>query len=344
MPGKTKKKKKDTDKDGAEDEEEYTDEGKGKNGNMCTSIFYFVGWGTWFVLTVMVVSYLTFGLLTLYSTQMKMEMIFLNRLNTPFFGNLSNCKEFGIVKCENLILDGGQGKLGAWLVSPSTEKYITRQAYILYLHGNMGNRALEHRVLLYKKLSRMGYHILTFDYRGFGDSDGYPTEYGLLEDAKVAFKYLKERAHGHAVYIWGHSLGSAVGVQLASWLNTEHSRLNGMILEAPFNNITDGIKNSPLAAPIIPFIPNFDDYIDDVKDVFRSDYWIKKVTSPSLILHDVSDHILNINLARKLYFSSKENGASNIHMIELNEKLFHNDIHRARHFIKYIDEFIEHTS
>ena len=35
-------------------------------------------------------------------------------VNTEIFANLSNCKEFGLIKCENLVLDGGQGKLGAW--------------------------------------------------------------------------------------------------------------------------------------------------------------------------------------------------------------------------------------
>jgi len=310
---------------------------------LCSSLFSTIFWSLWTLLAIVTIAYISFGLLMLYSTQMKMEVIFMNRLNQPFFANLSNCNEFGIVKCENIVLDGGQGKIGAWMISPSTDQYITKEAYILYLHGNMGSRALAHRVEMYKKLSRMGYHILTIDYRGFGDSDGSPTEFGLLEDAKIGYKYLKERAHGHATYIWGHSLGSAVGVQLAAWLNTENSRLNGLILEAPFNNMFDGIKHSHLAAPVIPFIPNFDSYIEDVKEVFKSDYWIKKVFSSTLILHDVSDHILNIKLARKLYFSAKETGSSNVHMIELNEKLYHNDIYKAKHFIKYIEEFMEHT-
>lgn len=318
-------------------DKQATDEG---GSSICVRIFWFL----WSIMAFATLSFIALGLFTLYSTSMKMELIFLNRLNTPFFANLSNCTEFGIIKCENLELVGGQGKLGAWFISPSTTQYIKQEAYILYLHGNMGNRALDHRVMMYKKLSRMGYHVLTVDYRGFGDSKGTPTEFGLLEDAKVAFKYLKERAHGHAVYIWGHSLGSAVGVQLAAWLNTENSRLNGLVLESPFNNMIDGINQSPLAAPLIPFVPNFESYIEDVREVFRSDHWIKKVFSSTLLLHDVSDHIINVQLARKLHLSAKETGVSNVHLIELDEKLYHNDIYKARHFIKYIEEFMEHTA
>ena len=43
-------------------------------------------------------------------------------VNTPFFANLSDCRSFGIAKCENLQLDGGQGKLGAWYANLSSLK------------------------------------------------------------------------------------------------------------------------------------------------------------------------------------------------------------------------------
>lgn len=307
---------------------------------VCILIFWFV----WMCLTILLVGYILISGLVIYSTELKMEFIFFNRVRGPWFGNISACRDFGVVKCENFFLDGPSGKLGSWFISPASRQYITKEAYILYLHGNMASRAFDHRVQLYKRLSKMGYHILAIDYRGFGDSEGWPTEQGLVEDSKVAYRFLLEKARGHPIYIWGHSLGSAVAVQLAAWLNSEHSQLNGVFLEAPFNNITDGIKYSPLAAPLRQFLPNVEQYFDDVRNVFRSTHWITKVTSPILMLHDKKDHILNINLGRKLHLAAKSVGTTNVKFIELDEDLYHNDIYRAKNLKHIVSDFVFHTS
>ena len=132
-------------------------------------------WVIWFILTVAVFLYGALILGLMYSTRVKMEMIFMNRVATPFFANLSDPQSFGLVKCEQLFLDGNAGKIGAWFVSPSSKQYIKKGAYIIYLHGNGGTRADKHRVEFVKRLSKMGYHVLTIDYRGYGDSDGWPT-------------------------------------------------------------------------------------------------------------------------------------------------------------------------
>uniref|UniRef100_A0ACB8GAS3 Monoacylglycerol lipase abhd12 n=1 Tax=Sphaerodactylus townsendi TaxID=933632 RepID=A0ACB8GAS3_9SAUR len=79
---------------------------------------------------------------------------------------------------------------------------------ILYLHGNGGTRGGEHRVELYKVLSSFGYHVVTFDYRGWGDSIGSPSESGLTYDALHVFDWIKARSGDNPVYIWGHSLGT----------------------------------------------------------------------------------------------------------------------------------------
>lgn len=301
-------------------------------------------WAFWSICTFIMIVYICGGLFILYSKEAKMEVIFSNRIRSPWFANLSDCNSFGLVKCQNMYIRGRDGQLGAWLISPSSNQYITREAYILYLHGNMGSRALDHRIRIYKKLSKMGYHILALDYRGFGDSEGFPTEEGLVEDSKVAYKWMVDSFPGYPHYIWGHSLGSAVGIQLAASLNSKQSRLNGLILEAPFNNMTDAIKQTPFAAPIAPFIPDFDSYISDVKNVFRSSYWIQKVTTPTMILHDVSDNIINVALGRRLYLSAKEVGSTNVEMLELNEQLGHQDIYAAKKLKGIVGNFIYNTS
>jgi len=301
-------------------------------------------WVFWCLCTLALLTYVGLGLLVLYSKEAKMEIIFSHRIRSPLFANLSDCKSFGLIKCENVFIHGTDGRIGAWLVSPSSKQYIIKEAYILYLHGNMGSRAQTHRVKLYQKLSKMGYHILAIDYRGFGDSEGFPTEEGIVQDSKSAYKWMAERYPGFPLYIWGHSLGSAVAVQVAAWLNSEHSRVNGVILEAPFNNMTDAILQTPLAAPVASLIPNFESYLSDVKNVFKSSYWIKKVTTPIKILHDKSDHIINIALGRRLFYASKEVGSCNVDMVELDENLRHCYIYAAKKLKGIMSNFIYSTS
>ncbi|EFO12713.2 hypothetical protein LOAG_15821, partial [Loa loa] len=54
----------------------------------------------------------------------------------------------------------------------------------------------------------MDLHVLCLDYRGFGDSPGYPNEAGLIADSVILFNYTKNLAGKNSIFIWGHSMGS----------------------------------------------------------------------------------------------------------------------------------------
>lgn len=81
---------------------------------------------------------------------------------------------------------------------------------VFYMHGNSGSRAASHRVELYKMLREQGYHIIAFDYRGYGDSKpNAPTESGLIQDAIAVYKYIINiTKNTNPVFAWGHSLGN----------------------------------------------------------------------------------------------------------------------------------------
>ena len=103
----------------------------------------------------------------------------------------------------------------------------------------------------------MKYDVITFDYRGFGDSTGEPTEIGLMKDARFIYDWLNKLSNGQRkIYLWGHSLGSAIACQLGARLSDDQSMilrhslpffwnplfskgksLGGIIMEAPFLNI-----------------------------------------------------------------------------------------------------------
>lgn len=82
---------------------------------------------------------------------------------------------------------------------------------ILYLHGIFSNRALDHRIGLYKLLQKMNYHVITFDYRCFGDSDSADlSEIGCVEDSQYVLQWIMEKVKNNStpIFVWGHSLGS----------------------------------------------------------------------------------------------------------------------------------------
>ena len=89
----------------------------------------------------------------------------------------------------------------------------TSKGIFIYLHGTSGDRTLNHRVELYRLLQREDYHVVTFDYRGFGDSSGsLPSESDAVWDSMAVYdwvcSHLKCSKTPVPVYIWGHSLGA----------------------------------------------------------------------------------------------------------------------------------------
>ncbi len=88
-------------------------------------------------------------------------------------------------------------------------------------------RSLTDRRELCKKLrDELKYDVIAFDYRGFGDSSGEPTEAGLMKDTRFIYDWLHRLSNGkRKIYLWGHSLGSAVACQLAARLSDDESTI-----------------------------------------------------------------------------------------------------------------------
>ncbi|KAK6027638.1 hypothetical protein OSTOST_06330 [Ostertagia ostertagi] len=100
------------------------------------------------------------------------------------------------------------------------ERSLSRIEYpiVLYLHGNSFDRTIAHRVELYNLLNKLDCHVVTFDYRGYGDSDGDPSEPGLVNDSRVVYDYVKSHCKDNAIIVWGHSMGSGLcGGCLKAW-------------------------------------------------------------------------------------------------------------------------------
>ncbi|XP_059504374.1 lysophosphatidylserine lipase ABHD12 isoform X2 [Stegostoma tigrinum] len=198
------------------------------------------------------------------------------------------------------------------------------QPIILYFHGNAGTRGGDHRVQLYKVLSTQGYHVVAFDYRGWGDSEGTPSERGMTVDAVYTYNWLKARSGKSSVYIWGHSLGTGVATNVARHLCMEDTPPDALILESPFTNIREEAKSHPFSL-IYRYLPGFDwfflDPITESGIIFPSDENVQHITCPLLILHAEDDAVIPFHLGRKLYDIASSKGNRKVQFVP-----FHKDL------------------
>ena len=191
----------------------------------------------------------------------------------------------GLPQAEEITLTSGDGeKLIAWYVPPKVTKPL-----IIYFHGNAGS--LDLRAGRFKWVVEDGNGLLALSYRGYGGSTGKPTETGLISDGMAAYDFAAARYPAGNIVLWGESLGTGVAVAIAA-----ERKVGGVILDAPFTSIAD------VGAAAYPFAP----VRWLLKDPFRSDERIARVSAPLLVLHGERDRIVPIAFGEKLFSLARE--------------------------------------
>lgn len=158
---------------------------------------------------------------------------------------------------------------------------------MLFLHGARYNVAGSAPRM--RRMHDLGFSVLAIDYRGFGKSSkGLPSEDSAREDAMAAWTWLGGQHPRQARYIFGHSLGGAIGIDLASRVSDE----SGVIVESTFSSIADVAASFKWGwLPIAPFITQRFDAISRVKEI----------SAPLLVVHGAADSLINPTLGKKLY-------------------------------------------
>ncbi|CAD7088179.1 unnamed protein product [Hermetia illucens] len=220
---------------------------------------------------------------------------------------------------------------------------------VLYLHGNTSSRGAPHRVDLYKLLRRLGYHVIAFDYRGYGDSDKVqPTEEGVILDSLAVYKYIRSLTK-NPVFLWGHSLGTGVSTHLLSILqqmNVEQQP-RAVVLESPFTSIRDEIRQHPFST-LFRNLPWFEHtisrpmYANSLR--FESDKHINEFRQPVLILHAEDDIVVPFELGYRLYRIALDNRAKSwgpveFHRFEATSRYGHKFLCRAPDLPEIISHF-----
>lgn len=163
---------------------------------------------------------------------------------------------------------------------------------LLYLHGNgitVGENA-EHA----NRLHKLGFSVLLIDYRGFGRSEGaFPSESQVYEDAQAAWSYLAKR-QTQKIFIYGHSLGGAVAVDLA----IRHPEAAGLIVESSFTSIlelTDRYSWTKFFPMPLILTQRFDSLAK-----------VKNLKVPVLFIHGTADQTIPFQMSQRLFAAAAQ--------------------------------------
>ncbi|XVJ68687.1 MAG: alpha/beta fold hydrolase [Rhizobacter sp.] len=176
---------------------------------------------------------------------------------------------------------------GLWLPQTKADAPV-----LLYLHGARWDvRASEARM---GRMHSLGFSVLGIDYRGFGrSSPALPSEKIVQEDAQAAWDWLAERHPKSRRFIFGHSLGGAIAVQLS--VNVKDDA--GLLLEGTFSSIPDVVKASKWGWLPVDWL---------ITQRFDSLSRIDRVGVPVLVVHGGQDKLIPAALGRDLYQRAAE--------------------------------------
>ncbi|MFQ5635737.1 MAG: alpha/beta hydrolase [Gammaproteobacteria bacterium] len=176
--------------------------------------------------------------------------------------------------------------LHAWFVAAADSDRV-----VLFCHGNAGN--ISHRLDSIRIFHQLGLDVLIFDYRGYGQSDGRPSEAGTYLDVEAAWSYLiDERGYDpDRIIVFGRSMGAAIAAHLAA-----NMQPGALILESAFTSAPD------LAARHYWYLP--------VRLLSRFSYatvdHVGAVRAPTLVVHSPGDEIVPVEHGRRIFAHANE--------------------------------------
>lgn len=182
--------------------------------------------------------------------------------------------------------DSGE-RLHAWFI-PAANGLGGR--VLLYLHGSALN--IGANIAHAQRFRKMEFSVFLLSYRGYGKSDGaFPSEKHVYANAETAWDHLRKDRNfdPQSIFIYGHSLGGAVAIQLA--LN--HPDARGLIIEGTFTSIVEMARLLPHYR-ILPLDLIINQRFDSIKKVGR-------LKVPVLYIHGTSDELVPYEMTRKLY-------------------------------------------
>lgn len=187
---------------------------------------------------------------------------------------------------EEVWFQSGDGtKLFGWYV-----EHVATSGVLLWCHGNAGN--IINRLENLRELYRIGLSVFIFDYRGYGRSQGSPSEEGLYQDALGAYDYLTRTRmiRSERIVNFGRSLGAAVAAEVAL-----QKPAAGLVLESSFPSVEAVAKFHYGGLPVHWLLGA----------EFRLIDRLRQLSLPKLIIHGEQDDIIPLELGRQVFEAAK---------------------------------------
>lgn len=295
-----------------------------------------------FMLSVNVQRYLIF--LTSYGNECK---------------EFTNFKRYGMEGIRNLYVPVQPNiTLGVWHILPlkytydavTDEKFDytdalkgTQYPILLYFHDSGENRITSANKYV---ILRRFFHVITFDYRSYGDSSaGDLLEKELITDSLFLYRWLLKQITND-VYMWGHGLGSSIAVKTITQLPKNVNQPKGLFLESAFTNLAEVLMHNSYLK-IFSWTPWFEQtFLDPLKEndfVFNTDDHISYINCPIMIVHAEDNTLVPYTLGQKLVEIKRgENVQDNItfHLFSKQFRYGHNDLYLAPELPNYIGKHI----
>jgi uncharacterized protein len=192
-------------------------------------------------------------------------------------------------------------KLSAWFFPARQGGY---QGTVIQFHGNAQNMTSHFASLFW--LTERGYDLLTFDYHGYGASEGTPSQEALNQDALAAIRYVVQTKKRYRVFLWGQSLGGAVVMRAFADLSPDEKlRIKGMIVEGTFYNYHE-VARQVLAARWFTWMFQPLAYLL-VSNRYGPEDEIPNISpTPLLIIHSTNDPVIPYRNGQRIFELAKE--------------------------------------
>ncbi|KAJ2488189.1 bem46 protein, variant [Coemansia sp. RSA 2050] len=178
-----------------------------------------------------------------------------------------------------------------YLIKRATDEETRRASTVIYFHANAGN--MGHRLPVAKLMYDMlGCNVFMLSYRGYGLSDGHPSEAGIKTDALTALEFIRSHplTANTKLVAYGQSLGGAVALDIVAANEPEFA---GIILENTFLSIR---KLIPSVLPILKWVTFL------ASEKWDSEKVVRQINSvPTLFLSGLQDDLVPPPHMRKLY-------------------------------------------
>jgi uncharacterized protein len=180
-------------------------------------------------------------------------------------------------------------ELNGWFFPATTNSPRARFA-VLLCHGNAGN--ISHRLDTSAALLATGVNVFVFDYRGYGRSEGQPSEEGTYRDAQAAYQWLRQKGFpGTTIIAFGESLGGGIAAELAA-----REQVGGLVLTSTFTSIPD------MGAELFPWLPVR--WLGTIH--YDTHSKLSRLKVPVLVMHSPTDELIHFRHGQRNFAAANE--------------------------------------